>query len=66
MQAIIAKEILPKCFIKFAFPKECLKTYFKHYYYKVYSLILKGLFSNHISILHYAGKTLLAKFIKFY
>jgi hypothetical protein len=58
MQAIFAKEILPKCFIKFALPKECLKTYFKYYFYKVDALILKGLFSNHISILHYSSKAL--------
>jgi hypothetical protein len=58
MQAIFPKEILPKYFIKFVLPKECLKTYFKYYYYKIYSLILKRLFSNHISICHYANKAL--------
>jgi hypothetical protein len=62
MQAISAKEILPKCFIKFALPKECLKTYFKYYYYKVYSLILKGIFSNRISIMQIKP---FGQFIKF-
>jgi hypothetical protein len=28
-------------------PKECLKIDFKNYFYKFYSLNLKGLFSNH-------------------
>jgi hypothetical protein len=34
--------------IKFAMPKACLKINSKYYFYKVYALILKGLFSSHI------------------
>jgi hypothetical protein len=37
--------------MKFAMPKACLKINSKYYFYKVYALILKGLFSNHISIM---------------
>jgi hypothetical protein len=44
-----AKEILTKGVIsnKVAMPKGCLKINFKKYFYKVYSLNLKGLFSNY-------------------
>jgi hypothetical protein len=34
--------------------------------HKVFSLISKDHFSNHISILHYAIKTLFGQFINFY
>jgi hypothetical protein len=40
MQAICKGEIT-KMFYNVALPKECLKTYFKYYYYKVYSLNLE-------------------------
>jgi hypothetical protein len=35
-------------------------------FHKVFSLISKDYFSNHIFILHYANKTLFGQFIKFY
>jgi hypothetical protein len=44
----------------------CLKMNFKMLFYEVFSLISKDHFTNHISILHYAIKTLFGLFIKFY
>jgi hypothetical protein len=47
MRAHLQRKYFTKWFIKFSMPKECLKINFKNYFYKVYSLNLKGLFSNH-------------------
>jgi hypothetical protein len=45
--------------MKFAMPKECLKINFRNYFYKVYSLILKGIILKTLIIfLHYANKAL--------
>jgi hypothetical protein len=38
--------MIPKLFIKFALPKECLKMNIKEVYYKIFSLISKGYFEN--------------------
>jgi hypothetical protein len=68
MQAYLHRKYLKNgsYYIKFEFPKLCLKMNFKMLFYKVFSLISKDHFSNHISILHYAIKTLFGQFIKFY
>jgi hypothetical protein len=49
------------CFTKNVFENE-----FQILFHKVYSLILKGLFLNPISILEYANKAFMAKLAKFF
>jgi hypothetical protein len=63
--SVFAQEVLTKWFI---LNKVCFfKTMnFDILFYKVFSLISKDYFSNHISILHYANKTPFGQFIKFY
>jgi hypothetical protein len=66
--SVFAHDVFIKWFIlnKVCISETIFENEFQILFYKIFSLVLKDYFSNHIAILHYANKALFDQFIKFY